>query len=364
MRTRTTHRPTVQAPGRNTELAARALETLQSAFAVLDASDRVVLANGAARVMGVVKARQVVPGPLTALARQARQTGESSTADLELARGEFEPLAVRAWATPLGADGDIALHVSDISEAHRIDAVRRDFVANVSHELKTPVGALSLLAEAIGEASDDPETVKRFAGRIQYESERLSRLVVELIELSRLQGADPLPEPQIVPVDRVLAEVLDRTSTKAEARHITISSGGESGLAVAGSEQQLVSAVLNLVENAITYSPPHSEITIATRSNQGKVEMAITDHGIGIGERDIGRIFERFYRADQARSRATGGTGLGLSIVKHIATNHGGTIDVWSVLGSGSVFTLRLPAVAPPSTSWDVMKSRTKEAGA
>ncbi len=244
---------------------------------------------------------------------------------------------------PLGPTGHVAVQVDDVTEAHRVAKVRRDFVANVSHELKTPVGALALLAEALLDATDDPEAVRRFAQRMQHESSRLGRLVQELIDLSRLQGADPLPEPNTVYVDSVVAEVVDRSRLSAEARGIVVVAGGERGLTVQGSESQLVTALANLVDNAVAYSPEHTRVAIGTRRREGQVEVSVSDQGIGISEADLDRIFERFYRADPARSRETGGTGLGLAIVKHIATNHGGSVDVWSVERSGSTFTLRLP---------------------
>jgi two-component system sensor histidine kinase SenX3 len=254
------------------------------------------------------------------------------------------PEAVRVRVAPVGGAGKhVALLVEDVTEARRVDDVRRDFVANVSHELKTPVGAMSLLAEAMQDASNDPQAVRRFAGRLQHEAGRLARLVQELIDLSRLQGADPLPEQDLVPVDKVLAEAVDRTRTAAAAGGIEIVRGGQRGLMVCGSESQLVTAVGNLIENAVHYSPERTRVAVAVRQREGAVEISVTDQGMGIAEKDLERVFERFYRADPARSRATGGTGLGLAIVKHVATNHGGEVSVWSVEGSGSTFTLRLP---------------------
>jgi two-component system sensor histidine kinase SenX3 len=330
------------------DLARRSLETLRAALVVVDPSDEVVLANPAAHRMGVVRDRRISHGTLRTLARQARSgldTGDTvRDTELDLPRGRMlEPLAVRVRVAALGLGGHVVLQVEDVTEVHRVAKVRRDFVANISHELKTPVGALQLLAEAVADATDDPEAVQRFASRMQHEADRLGRLVHEIIVLSRLQGAEPLPDPVPVSVDKVVNEVLDRSRSTADARRITVVAGGERGLEVSGSESQFVTALGNLVDNAIAYSPEETRVAIGTRQRDALVEVSVSDQGIGIAEPDLDRIFERFYRADPARSRVTGGTGLGLAIVKHIATNHGGSVDVWSVEGSGSTFTMRLP---------------------
>nr|WP_231127235.1 ATP-binding protein [Motilibacter aurantiacus] len=281
---------------------------------------------------------------LLRLARDVREDGETRQVDLELPRGPLgrERLAVTARVARLEG-GVVLLLVEDRTEARRVDAVRRDFVANVSHELKTPVGALILLAEAVQGASDDPEAVRRFSARMQVEATRLSQLVQELLDLSRLQSADPLAHARRVDIDDVVIEAVDLCHTAADAKRITLVTGGESGLHVLGDAPQLVMAVRNLVDNAVTYSPAGTRVAVTTRRADSLVELTVTDQGIGIPERDIERIFERFYRVDQARSRATGGTGLGLSIVKHVANNHGGDVTVWSEEGSGSTFTIRLP---------------------
>ena len=325
-------------------LARRVLEVMASAAVVLDPADEVVLANPAARRMGVVRGGRVVVDDLRRLARAARRDGEARHAVVDT-RGRLgrEPIAVSARVAPLVESGYVALLLDDLTENRRLEAVRRDFVANVSHELKTPVGALTLLAEAVQDAADDPEAIRRFAGRMQHEGTRLGRLVAELIELSRLQGAEPLPSPAVVAVDEIVAEAVDRTRLAAESAGIIVVSGGQGRLAVRGNEAQLVTALVNLVDNAIAYSPEGTRVAVGTRGRDGYVEISVSDQGIGIAERDLERVFERFYRSDPARSRATGGTGLGLAIVKHIATNHGGGVSVWSVEGSGSTFTLRLP---------------------
>ncbi|HEV7657997.1 MAG TPA: ATP-binding protein [Mycobacteriales bacterium] len=335
-------------------LARRVLEVMGTAAVVLDPADEVVLANPAARQMGVVRGGRVVVEDLRRLARAARRDGEARYGVVDT-RGRLgrEPIAVSARVAPLVESGYVALLLDDVTETRRLEAVRRDFVANVSHELKTPVGALTLLAEAVQDAADDPEAIRRFAGRMQHEGTRLGRLVAELIELSRLQGAEPLPSPAVVEVDEVVSEALDRTRLAAESGGIVVVSGGQGRLTVCGNESQLVTALVNLVDNAIAYSPAGTRIAVGTRRRDGHVEISVSDQGIGIAERDLERVFERFYRSDPARSRATGGTGLGLAIVKHIATNHGGGVSVWSVEGSGSTFTMRLPVAgsrAEPAT--------------
>ena len=328
--------------------SAEVIDALPVAVAVLDRDDAVVLANRSAVELGVVRGGRVVVAELRRLVRDVRLTRAPQEVEVELAAARLVrvPEAVRVRLVPVGEHGHVALLVEDVTEARRVEAVRRDFVANVSHELKTPVGAMALLAEALQDASHDPEAVRRFAGRVQKEAGRLARLVQELIDLSRLQGADPLPSPTLVPVDQVVAEAVDRTRTTASARGIEIVRGGERELTVRGSESQLVTAVGNLIENAVHYSAEKTRVAVAVRRRDGAVEISVTDQGMGIAEKDLERVFERFYRADPARSRATGGTGLGLAIVKHVATNHGGEVSVWSVEGSGSTFTLRLPPSA------------------
>ena len=328
--------------------SAEVIDALPVAVAVLDRDDAVVLANRSAVELGVVRGGRVVVAELRRLVRDVRLTRAPQEVEVELAAARLVrvPEAVRVRLVPVGEHGHVALLVEDVTETRRVEAVRRDFVANVSHELKTPVGAMALLAEALQDASHDPEAVRRFAGRVQKEAGRLARLVQELIDLSRLQGADPLPSPTLVPVDQVVAEAVDRTRTTASARGIEIVRGGERELTVRGSESQLVTAVGNLIENAVHYSAERTRVAVAVRRRDGAVEISVTDQGMGIAEKDLERVFERFYRADPARSRATGGTGLGLAIVKHVATNHGGEVSVWSVEGSGSTFTLRLPPSA------------------
>jgi two-component system sensor histidine kinase SenX3 len=230
------------------------------------------------------------------------------------------------------------------SDAVRLEATRRDFVANVSHELKTPVGAMALLAEAVLDAAEDPHEVHRFGTKILHEANRLGTLVTELIALSRLQGAEPLPTLSTVPVDHVIDQALQRCRLAAESANIPITPDPPSGLLLHGDAPLLITALSNLLDNAVSYSPPGHPVSLSRRLHHGYVEIAVTDRGLGIAPEHQHRVFERFFRIDQARSRTTGGTGLGLAIVKHVAANHGGDVQLWSKPGTGSTFTLRIPA--------------------
>ncbi|WTL46971.1 ATP-binding protein [Streptomyces sp. NBC_01497] len=346
------HRPTrtslhtdaVLPPGVDTVLS-----VLRSSAVVLDESDAVVKASSAAYALGLVRGGKLAVEPMMHMARDTRRDGEIRQIELDLPRrgtGRGEALAVSARVAPLGSRL-VLLLVEDLTEARRIEAVRRDFVANVSHELKTPVGALSLLSEAVMDASDDPEAVDRFAGRMQIEATRLTNLVQELIDLSRVQNDDPLEDAEPVRVDELVAEAIDRSRHPASTKQITMAARGDVELFVWGNRGQLAAALGNLVENAVNYSPARTRVGIAVArtavAGGNVIEIAVTDQGIGISEKDRERVFERFYRVDPARSRATGGTGLGLAIVKHVAASHGGDVTVWSSEGQGSTFTLRLP---------------------
>lgn len=331
--------------------AADVLAVLQSSAVVLDPAEDVVQASPAAYAFGIVRDGRMVSNELLDLARQVRRHGEIRQAELELSRGPLGggTVSVLARVAPLGSTLTLVL-IEDRTEAKRVEAVRRDFVANVSHELKTPVGAVSLLAEALLDAADDAEAVRRFAARMHKETDRLGRLVQDVIDLSRLQGHDPLSAPELVSVDGVVAETVDRSRLQAEARQITIASGGDPGLTVRGNAHQLCMALGTLVDNAVRHTVPGTRVTVATRhvTDNGSdiAEVSVTDEGPGIPEDERERVFERFYRIDAARSRDTGGTGLGLAIAKHVAVGHGGEVTLWSVEGAGSTFTLRLPAVA------------------
>jgi len=287
----------------------------------------------------------LVSTPLLNLVRAVRRSNVFQEATVELPRGPIgqgtHDLLVRV--SPIGDQGLIVALIFDDSEFRRLDAIRRDFVANISHELKTPIGALSILSEAVLGASDDKEAVEKFAGRMQIEATRLTDLVQEIINLSRLQDGDPLKNAQPHSMIELINQAIDESRLSAEKRKISVVFLPSADYSVLGDRGQLEMAISNLIENAINYSPDLTQVAIVLTCKDTLVEVSVTDQGIGIPEKDIERIFERFYRVDPARSRATGGTGLGLSIVKHVATNHGGDISVWSNEGSGSTFTIRLP---------------------
>jgi len=342
-RIRAAHQPTRLPPG-----IASVLSVLSSSAVVVDSNDRVLRASAAARAFGLVKGDRLMVTELAALARQVRRDGEIREGEFEVPGpgGRTTSFAVRV--APLGAavggGGLVLVLAEDQTESRRVDEVKRDFVANTSHELKTPVGALALLAETIEDAADDAEAVRRFAGKMRQEAQRLTNLVQDLITLSRIQAVEPVPDPRPVELDMVVAEALDRCRMKANARGITLASSGTRGLSVLGDEDLLVTALRNLLENAVAYSPERTRVVVTLkRASEGNAELSVADQGIGIPERDLERIFERFYRVDPARSRATGGTGLGLAIVKHVMAAHNGRVTVRSVEGSGSTFTLFIP---------------------
>ena len=318
----------------------------ESGIAVVDRHRDVVLFNPRAEELGVVRSRLIDERAWVAVLK-VLETGQPVEVDLTMkGRPGRESIAVRCVARLLSKEETsfVVLFADDDSEQVRMEATRRDFVANVSHELKTPVGAMGLLAEALLESADDPDSVRHFGQRVLAESNRMGSMVNELIALSRLQGAEKLPDLDVVDVDQVVAEAVDRSRIAAEAADIRVSTDNPSGLEVLGDQTLLVTALSNLVENAIAYSPKGSHVSVSRSIRAGKVAIAVTDRGIGIAKEDQERVFERFFRVDKARSRATGGTGLGLAIAKHVAANHNGEITLWSKLGTGSTFTLRIPA--------------------
>lgn len=332
----------------------RALAVLRSAAVVLGTSDEVVRASPPAHALGLVRDGRLVHPAMREMVDAVRRDGVILDEELDVPRGPVGAgrllLQVRvAQVTPT----HVLVLAEDLTQARRLDAIRRDFVVNVSHELKTPIGALSLLAETVEDAADDPETVRRFSGRMRAEASRLSVLVHEIIELSRLQVAGALEDVAAVEVDEVVTEAVDRARTRAEAKRQRIVTGGDDGLVVFGDHNLLVTAVRNMLDNAVAYSPEGTRVSVGVRRRGPLVEIAVVDEGVGIAPDEQERVFERFYRVDPARSRDTGGTGLGLSIVKHVAADHGGDVTVWSQPGRGSTFTLRLPVADPGSPDTD-----------
>jgi len=321
---------------------ATVLSVLRSSAVVVDDADTVLKASAPAYALGLVRGAELASEELADLVRQVRRDGQIRETEIQMRRSTMPARHVTARVAPLGSRLVLVL-VEDRTRERRVEAVRRDFVANVSHELKTPVGAIRLLSEAVSDASDDPEAVRRFAGRMLTESDRLSKLVQQVIELSRLQGDDPLEAPVPVSVDDVIALAVDTSKIDADSRRIQITAGGTPGLKVLGNDQQIAAAVANLVANAVAYSEPDSTVAVTRKVEEETVEISVVDQGIGIPADEVDRVFERFYRVDPARHRSTGGTGLGLSIVKHVAATHGGDVRVWSVEGQGSTFTLSLP---------------------
>ena len=329
------------------EIFLNSLEALEGATIVIAPGDVPIFASSDAEKIGILREGKIVSEELLATIRVVRRTNTKQNGKIEIARGPIgegkHELMVNV--IPLVEGNLVLVLLRDESEADRIHEVRRDFVANISHELKTPIGALSLLSEAVLGAKDDPQSVSKFAARMQSEAKRLTDLVQEIISLSRVQDSDPLRVPEILDVKEMIFEAIDQCKTSAEARKIQIVFSGDATEKVLGDRLQLIMAIHNLIENAINYSPESTNVSITATTEDSIIDISVSDQGIGIPQTEVERIFERFYRVDPARSRQTGGTGLGLSIVKHIVTNHGGDIKVWSVENVGSTFSIRLPVM-------------------
>jgi two-component system sensor histidine kinase SenX3 len=330
------------------------LQVIRSAGVLAGPHDEVLEATPHALKLGLTRGSRVVIPRVLEMVREVRRTQRLLTEEVEVRRASRDLrdadllLGIRVAPMPHGL---VLVLADDLTVARRVEATRRDFVANVSHELKTPIGAVSLLAEAVEEAADDPDAVRRFAARMGIESARLADLVTQIIDLSRLQADDPMSKAETIEVDDVLIEAVDRCRVDAEQHQVSITIAGEGGLHVMGDHLQLSTAVGNLVENALVYSDPGARVVVAARrqvrTDDDYVDITVSDNGIGIPPDQVERIFERFYRVDYARSRANGGSGLGLAIVKHIAAAHNGDVTVWSQPGRGSTFTLRLPSHQP-----------------
>ncbi len=321
------------------------LHIVDAEYLILAPGEVILASSHRTGALSLIRDGRLVSVPILLLVRAARRSMEYQESTVALPRGPIgegtHDLQVRV--SPMGEQGLIVVLIFDESEFRRLDAIRRDFIANISHELKTPIGALSILSEAVLGARDDPEAIVKFATRMQAEAKRLSDLVQEIIDLSRLQDDDPLKNAKALNPSDLISEAVDASRMAADSRSISLSFTEIDQIEVLGDRHQIQMAVSNLIENAINYSPNGTRVAIALRTQGDLAEISISDQGIGIPERDIDRIFERFYRVDPARSRATGGTGLGLSIVKHVVANHGGDISVWSVEGAGTTFTIRLP---------------------
>ena len=334
----------------------RALAQVGGAAAVIGPHDEVLHSTVSARSMNIVRGSRIIEETVLEIVRESRQRSTELCRDIDVpgtATGRTaQHLTVRVG--PLDAHGNIVLVVDDRAPLLRVEQTRRDFVANISHELKTPIGAIAILSEAVEGAADDPEAVRHFAGRLNKETARVSEMVSQIINLSRLQSDQPMMTPQQVDVCDVLADAVERNRELADSREVNLVVKAEPDLEIQGDPAQLTDAVSNLIHNAIVYSNPRARVAVSSRLvhdvDGDRADIAVADNGIGITDEDQRRIFERFYRVDYARSRDNGGTGLGLSLVKHIAQAHGGSVDVWSKVGQGSTFTLSIPL---PSLEFD-----------
>ena len=342
-----------------------AVQGSPTALAVLDRSQEIVMSNPAAHEMSLVHDRAVNPD-VWQTAQEVFEDKETRTVDLAIPkrRTGHRVTQFKAVIKPLTLnDGRfVIIYGTDESENVRMESARRDFVANVSHELKTPVGGIALLAEALLQDPGDQETVEYFGNKVYKEANRMADMVSELISLSKLQGAEALPEMEPLAVDDLIEEALTRNQLAAEARSIELNRGASVGVQVKGDRSLLVTALSNLISNAINYSPEKMPVSVSQKVVDGGVVLIrVTDRGIGIAPDDQKRVFERFFRVDQARSRQTGGTGLGLAIVKHVVANHGGNIKLWSRPGTGSTFTIELPIYREEKPAQDAgMKDNEK----
>lgn len=332
-----------------------AIQGSTTGVAVVERSGRVALSNARAHDMSIVHDGTVNP-EVWSVAVEVFEDQEERVLNLDLPQRATGSRIrnVRAVIKPLTLTQNTyaAVYVTDESENVRMENARRDFVANVSHELKTPVGGMALLAEALMEDPANVEMVDYFGTKLQNEAQRMGEMITDLIALSKLQGAEALPDMSPVRIDEVIDDAIERNHVTAENRDIELIRGERTGLHVLGDRSLLTAAVSNLVSNAINYSPDGKPVSVTQKVMRGTVlHLRVTDRGIGIAPEDQKRVFERFYRVDKARSRSTGGTGLGLAIVKHVVANHGGNIKLWSRPGTGSTFTIELPIFDPERSS-------------
>ena len=325
------------------DLVAEVLELMGSVGIVVDGFNKVVGTNSWAESYGLVARGLLVHAETVDLVKRARSGSEIESFEGILRVGLAQEKVSVAAKAKLVAGDYVVLVLEDRTSDIRLDKTRRDFIENISHELKTPIGAIALLSEAIQEAGDDRAAVSKFAASLNKESSRLTFLVQDIIKLSRLQSEEVIADAELIDLNEVVTEAIDRNEQLAANRKIRLVSDQAPKLEVFGNKEMLVTAVKNLIENAITYSDQGTSVGIGCSAKDSIAEIAVTDSGAGISPENQERIFERFYRADPSRSRETGGTGLGLSIVKHVAKTHRGEIKLFSQVGVGSTFTLRVP---------------------
>ena len=326
-----------------TDIASRLISVLATAGMVVDDSLAVLRATNSAIALGLVSGRAIRSSEIRALVRTTQESETTNTVDFELALSEGGDVRyLRARAVTIGA-GIVLVLVEDNTEARDFESIRRDFIANVTHEIKTPIGAIALLSEAMEGALDDPSRMHKFADSLRRETARLSTLITEIIQLSRVETSNILAKAKPANVGVVVREALERTLVIADAKNIVVNAKYPDDVFVMGDGELLTVAVKNLVENAIQYSDSKQSVGVGVTTRNGHVDIIVTDQGVGIPADEQSRVFERFYRVDESRDRTTGGTGLGLSLVKHIALSHRGEVTLFSQPGVGSTFTIRLP---------------------
>ena len=343
--------PEQQSPTLNSSrnLILKLIQSLPDIVIWVDGDNKIKYASEVALNLNIAREDKIQIDALETLISMARKIDKPLIKKVKAKRPlGIAKLNLDTWVMRLER-GEVLLWAQNNSVVSRVETMRRDFVANISHELKTPVGALSLLAEAIEESGKDSESIQKFAKRIGPETKRLTNVIRDIIDLSQVQSDDPLASANPVEVDRVINDAVDAVQLLADLNNVEIAQVNEPDVKIVGDEYQLVMAIRNLLTNAITFSPASSRITVGAKLKDGVVEITVSDQGIGISLENQSRIFERFYRVDPARSRSTGGTGLGLAIVKHVCENHGGEVSVWSVPGQGSTFTMKFPQMEEES---------------
>lgn len=329
------------------------LLAMPQAHILLNKAGDVERASTVAYSLGLVRGTRITRSEIVAAVNGVMEEGEAQDMEMSLRRS-FDgvgKIILSVRIAPISGDRTLVLFF-DTTEAKRLEETRRDFVANISHELKTPVGAIGLLSETIQGVADEPENVVRFASQLHRESERLAALVQDIIELSRIQDGVALTNSELVVMEEVVAEAMDRCRIEAESRNLALVSAPAPDAKVFGDRALLITAIRNLVDNAIRYSNPGRRVSVGISSFESEIRVAVVDQGVGITSEQKERVFERFYRGDDARTREEGGSGLGLSIVKHVAADHGGRVELWSEPGKGSTFTFIIPEayVTPDST--------------